>query len=99
MSETVNQTPHGRRDYSTFALFEAYWVRGQSLTEMDASISTVSARPIPTRTHEDAKRLADGSVQLPALWEQYLTDFQIEIAQEMRADLLAQRQAGGSDDE
>lgn len=79
------------REHGTIELFEAYWVLGESTYTLlpDAASSSahdlLERRGIPTRDLEDAQALARGDVALRDLWEDYLTEFQWNLAVELEA--------------
>lgn len=74
------------RKYGTIELFEAYWVLGLSASDVGEDTSTVplNERGIPTRSPKDAQDLRHGNVDVTELWDEYLTEFQIHIAQELQ---------------
>jgi len=74
------------RKYGTIELFEQYWVRGQSLDSMgNGAFHCMKQRGIPTRSQSDAQQYHNGDVSLQDLWDKYLTDFQIKVAQELQS--------------
>jgi len=79
---TAAQRADPQRIVSTHELFEQYWVAGKPLN--DLPMSNVTQRGIPTRSQTDALALKHGDVQVHELWDEYLTDFQISLAQEIR---------------
>jgi len=86
MSELQN-CPKARasrsRKYGTIELFEQYWVDGQSVNDIGTGTSLLQQRGIPPRSREDGRRVASKEVRPEELWDEYLTTFQIKIAQEL----------------
>lgn len=95
------------RDVSTFSFFEMYWAMGMSSREIAGVVdhnrgsirNTIRSREIPLRSVEDARELACGKVQVTELWDDYLTEFQISLAQELRTMYLNDLDPGERDDE
>lgn len=67
-----------QRKYTTFELFERYWVFGETVD------TDITRRGIPRRSQSDSQRLRTGSVSVEELWDDYLTDFQVSLAKELR---------------
>lgn len=75
----------GARKYTVLDLFRRYWVEGETLDQFGRS-GILSKRGIPTRDGEDARVLSSEGVNVTEFWDEYLTDFQKELAQELRIE-------------
>lgn len=82
MNRGKNSVSSTDRDVSTYELFERYWVVGETTRELPTS--NIENQGIPIRSRGDTEAFQRGEVELEELWEEYLTDFQISLAQELR---------------
>jgi len=89
MSHPRNSVASNNRTYGTVELFEQYWVHGCSTEDLDCGKNALTYRGIPTRSNEDAQELRHGAVSVDELWDEYLTEFQINLAQELQLMMLA----------
>lgn len=90
---------------NTLAYFELYWVRGMSGDQIAEAVekntgmeitTALQLRGIPRRTATDARRYADGDVDLESLRWRYLSPFQRSLAHQLREDRIRN---GGDIDE
>jgi len=77
-----NKMANGNRKYSVLELFEMYWVVGIPTNDLPSPNSVNGV--FPTRSRKDGKRVANGEVEAHELWEEYLSEFQIKLAQELK---------------
>jgi hypothetical protein len=89
----MDKIASSKMEMSAFALFERYWVLGESMSmiygEQKYDMTAFKRKGIPTRTGEDAKKLKEGVCDVSDLWEGYLSDFQIQLAREMKTMRLS----------
>ena len=90
MSTNKDTIASTERDVPTRTLFYRYWVMGMPRSEAAGNYrkDVFNDRPIPVRSAHDAKRLRYGDVSVHELWSKYLSDFQFDVARELRRERL-----------
>jgi hypothetical protein len=78
-----NQVASSNKKRSVIELFEMYWVAGKSFHEEDFRVGGNTHYGFPKRSREDAQKLRRGEVSVEELWDDYLSTFQIRLAQEL----------------
>jgi hypothetical protein len=79
----VNKFTSSHKQYGVIELFEKYWVAGKTFYGEDVEMSNLEHYGFPRRSQEDAQKLHHGEVSVEELWEEYLSTFQIRLAQEL----------------
>jgi hypothetical protein len=82
----VNQVASSHKEHGVIELFETYWVAGKSFYEEEMKVGGCADHyGFPKRSREDAQKLRRGEVTVEELWDDYLSKFQIRLAQELNA--------------
>jgi hypothetical protein len=78
-----NQVAAPNKEHGVIELFEKYWVVGESFHDDDFQVSDTNHYGFPKRSREDAQKLRRGEITVDELWDDYLSTFQIRLAQEL----------------
>jgi hypothetical protein len=78
-----NKVASSHRERGVIELFERYWVAGKTFHEEDYRVGGTDHYGFPKRSREDAQKLRRGEVTVEELWDDYLSTFQIRLAQEL----------------